>query len=102
MFLELERRYPELKSSIAEMLFGEYQRCQSEAAEIGRQQDLPALSQPEEIWRHACLEGFRIENDASSTIPYLRLAYTVDWDQDRFFYLHLWNWEAVRLTMVHG
>ena len=102
VFLELRRRYPDLKPSIAGLLFGQYERYQGEVAETYGKPGVPTLAQPEEIWGHASLEGFRIEKGPNSSIPSLRLAYTFEWDEFRLFYVYLWDWEVVRVEEDHG
>ena len=101
VFLELGRRYPDLKPSIANLLFGQYERYQGAVAETYGKPGVPTLSQPEEIWDHACLEGFRIDNGRNSSIPSLRLAYTFEWDKVRMFFVHVWDWEVVRVEEDH-
>ena len=102
VFLELRRRYSDLKPSIANLLFGQYTRYQGDVAETYGDPGVPTLSQPEEIWDHTCLEGFRIDNGRNSSIPSLRLAYTFEWDKVRMFFVHVWDWEVVRVEEDHG
>jgi len=102
VFLELRRRYPDLKSGIAGLLFGQYERYRGEVAETDDEPGVPTLAQPEEIWIHTVLEGFRIEKGPNSSIPSLRLAYTFEWDEFRLFYVYLWDWEVVRVEEDHG
>jgi len=101
-FLELQRRYQDLKPNIANLLFDQYKEYQGDVAETSGEPEVPTLSQPEEIWDHTHLEGFRIDKGPNSSMPYLRLAYRFEWDESRMFYVYLWDGEVVRVEAEHG
>ena len=101
-FLELQRRYQDLKPNIANLLFDQYERYQGGADETSNEPAIPTLSRPEEIWDHTCLDGFRIDKGPNSPMSYLRLAYRFEWDDSRMFYVYLWDGEVVRVEVDHG
>jgi len=101
-FLELQRRYQDLKPSIANLLFDQYKEYQGDVAETSDEPEVPMLSHPEEIWNHTCLAGFRIDKGPNSSMPYLRLAYGFEWDESRLFFVYLWDWEVVRVEIDDG
>jgi hypothetical protein len=96
-YRELQRRYDELSDGIAALLFDQFDASFGAYPPEGVQ--LPTVSRPADILKHAGLTGVTITFAQGSDEPTFQLDYGFEWDPDHCYWVTVRQWKAADLDV---